>query len=128
MKSFDYAAPASLAEATALLARQNGTARILAGGTDILVQLREDLRDADLVVDVKNIPELMELSLQPRDGLAARGGRALLPRSTTTRRSRPPIRPWPTRRGSSAAGRSRAGPASAGTSATRRRPATRSRR
>jgi carbon-monoxide dehydrogenase medium subunit len=69
VKSFDYAAPTSLTEATALLAKANGTARILAGGTDLLVQLREQLRDADLVVDVKRIPELMELSYSPRQGL-----------------------------------------------------------
>jgi xanthine dehydrogenase FAD-binding subunit len=69
VKSFEYAAPTSLAEATALLAQANGTARILAGGTDLLVQLRERLRDADLVVDVKRIPELMELSYSPRQGL-----------------------------------------------------------
>jgi xanthine dehydrogenase FAD-binding subunit len=69
VKSFDYAAPTSLAEATALLAQTNGTARILAGGTDLLVQLRERLRDADLVVDVKRIPELMELNYSPRQGL-----------------------------------------------------------
>src|SRR4051812_28903664 len=69
MKDFDYAAPTSLSEATALLARADGTARILAGGTDLLVQLRERLRDADLVVDVKRIPELMELDYEPRRGL-----------------------------------------------------------
>src|SRR3954447_12316342 len=69
MKNFDYAAPTSLSEATALLAGANGSARILAGGTDLLVQLRERLRDADLVVDVKRIPELMELTYDPRKGL-----------------------------------------------------------
>ena len=69
MKSFDYAAPTSLAEATALLAQANGTARILAGGTDLLVQLREHLREADLVVDAKRIPELRELSYRPDQGL-----------------------------------------------------------
>jgi carbon-monoxide dehydrogenase medium subunit len=69
VKSFDYAAPTTLGEATALLAKANGTARILAGGTDLLVQLREHLRDADLVVDVKRIPELMELSYHPQRGL-----------------------------------------------------------
>lgn len=63
MKNFDYAAPTSLAEATKLLAGTNGTARILAGGTDLIVQLREHLKEADLVVDVKKIPELMELKL-----------------------------------------------------------------
>ncbi len=68
MKNFDYAAPTSLAEATKLLAGANGTARILAGGTDLIVQLREHLKDADLVVDIKKIPELTEWKLSS-DGL-----------------------------------------------------------
>ena len=69
MRSFEYEAPASLAEATALLASAKGTARVLAGGTDLIVMLRERMRDADLVVDVKHIPELMELSYSPGEGL-----------------------------------------------------------
>ena len=69
MRSFEYEAPASLAEATALLAGAKGTARVLAGGTDLVVQLREQIRDADLVVDVKKIPELMELTYSPQQGL-----------------------------------------------------------
>lgn len=69
VKNFEYAAPSSLQEATALLARTGGPARILAGGTDLLVQLREHLRDADLVVDVKKIPELTEFSFDPSTGL-----------------------------------------------------------
>lgn len=69
MKSFDYAAPATLAEATELLASASGTARLLAGGTDLIVQLREYLRDADLVVDVKKIPELMAMSFSVEGGL-----------------------------------------------------------
>jgi xanthine dehydrogenase FAD-binding subunit len=69
LKDFSYAAPATLRDAAKLLAEANGRARILAGGTDILVQLREGLRDADLVVDVKKIPELMELSYSAAKGL-----------------------------------------------------------
>jgi CO/xanthine dehydrogenase FAD-binding subunit len=69
LNDFSYVAPTSLAEATALLAKANGRGRVLAGGTDILVQLREHLREADLVVDVKKIPELLELSYSPEHGL-----------------------------------------------------------
>ena len=69
MKDFRYAAPTSVAEAAKLLAGANGSAKILAGGTDILVQLREGMKDADLVVDVKKIPELAELTYSPQQGL-----------------------------------------------------------
>lgn len=69
MRAFSYAAPGSVQEATRLLASANGGAKILAGGTDILVQLREGLRQADLVVDVKKIPELMELRFDAQNGL-----------------------------------------------------------
>jgi carbon-monoxide dehydrogenase medium subunit len=69
LKDFSYSAPTTLTEATQLLAKANGRAKILAGGTDILVQLREGLRDADLVIDVKKVPELMELSYSPAKGL-----------------------------------------------------------
>ena len=69
MKDFAYAAPTSLAEATRLLQEANGTARVLAGGTDIIVQLREGMRDADLVVDVKKLRELQEVSFSATHGL-----------------------------------------------------------
>jgi carbon-monoxide dehydrogenase medium subunit len=69
MKEIDYAAPRTLAEAVDLLNRHGDRARVLAGGTDIIVQLREHRRDADLLVDVKNIPELGELTFDPQRGL-----------------------------------------------------------
>jgi carbon-monoxide dehydrogenase medium subunit len=51
------------------LAARGDRAKLLAGGTDILVQLRETNREADLLVDVKRIPELMELRYSPQTGL-----------------------------------------------------------
>lgn len=74
MKDFDYAAAASVEEAVGLLADRGPSAKVLAGGTDILVQLREGMREADLVVDVKKIPELMELSFHPEQGLRLGAG------------------------------------------------------
>lgn len=69
MKDFQYSAAATVDEAVSLLAARGDRAKILAGGTDILVQLREGLREADFVLDVKKIPELMELSFDPQRGL-----------------------------------------------------------
>jgi len=70
LKDFDYAAPTALDEAVSLLSKHNGSARILAGGTDIIVQLREGFKEADVVVDVKKIPELTELTYSKQDGLS----------------------------------------------------------
>jgi len=69
MKDIDYAAPRTLAEAVALLNDKGDRARVLAGGTDIIVQAREHRRDLDLLVDVKNIPEVNELAYDPKKGL-----------------------------------------------------------
>jgi carbon-monoxide dehydrogenase medium subunit len=52
-----YEAPTSLDQAVALLAAEPGDARVLAGGTDLLVQLRTDLIEPALIVDIKRIPE-----------------------------------------------------------------------
>ncbi len=69
MKEIDYAAPKSVAEAISLLGERGDRARILAGGTDLIVQLREYRREADLLVDVKQIEEVNELRLVPGQGL-----------------------------------------------------------
>ena len=58
----NYKSPNSIEEATALLAAANGNARILAGGTDLLVQIRGGFADPDLIIDVKNIPELRAIT------------------------------------------------------------------
>src|SRR5262245_64254262 len=50
-------APESPEVAVALLAGAKGEVRVLAGGTDLLVQMRADLIDPELIVDIKRIPE-----------------------------------------------------------------------
>src|SRR6266704_5267207 len=52
-----YEAPESLEGAVALLAGATGDARVLAGGTDLLVQMRADVVDPELIVDIKKVPE-----------------------------------------------------------------------
>lgn len=69
MKSFDYARPGSFKEAVDLLAQHGDRARVLAGGTDLLVQLRAGVREAGVVVDVKEIPELNEIRYDSGSGL-----------------------------------------------------------
>lgn len=69
MRAFDYTAPTSVAEAVALLAGQAGTARALAGGTDLITQLKEGRRQTDLVVDLKRIPALNRLDFSIEGGL-----------------------------------------------------------
>src|SRR5215212_9589981 len=69
MRAIQYAAPASLGEAVALLGSHGARARVLAGGTDLIVQAREYARDLDVIVDGKQIPELMALSFDPARGL-----------------------------------------------------------
>ena len=58
MHPFAYARPASLAEAVALLDEHGPDARVLAGGTDLVIRLRDGTARPSLVVDVKRIPEL----------------------------------------------------------------------
>jgi carbon-monoxide dehydrogenase medium subunit len=65
----DFAAPKTLSEAVELMASKGDRAKPIAGGTDILVQLRGGRYSADLVVDVKDIPELNELSYDSQRGL-----------------------------------------------------------
>lgn len=69
MKDFEYSAATTLDEAVSLLAARGDRARVLTGGTDLIVQLREGQREADLVVDVKRIPQLGSLEFSPATGL-----------------------------------------------------------
>lgn len=57
-----YEAPESLDAAVRLLSSESGMAKILAGGTDLLVQMRTDLIEPDLIVDIKGIDEVRTIS------------------------------------------------------------------
>lgn len=68
MRDFEYEAPTSLAAALELLGHGNGTARPLAGGTDLIDHVRTGRLAPDVLVDVKKIPELNVLEITA-DGL-----------------------------------------------------------
>jgi carbon-monoxide dehydrogenase medium subunit len=69
VKAFEYIAPTTAGEAVWALGGKGGRARLLAGGTDLIVQLRTGALDVDLVVDVKKIPELNAITYRPGEGL-----------------------------------------------------------
>src|SRR5947208_4444095 len=57
-----YEAPESVEGAIALLSAATGETRVLAGGTDLLVQMRADVVDPDLIVDIKRIAETRSIT------------------------------------------------------------------
>jgi CO/xanthine dehydrogenase FAD-binding subunit len=59
MPSLSFTAPTSVDEAVKILAGASGMAKVLAGGTDLLVQLRSGRVRPELIVDTKKIPELI---------------------------------------------------------------------
>lgn len=57
MRAFAYARPETLAEAVSLLHEHGSDARVLAGGTDLIIRLRDRTLTPSVVVDVKRIPD-----------------------------------------------------------------------
>jgi carbon-monoxide dehydrogenase medium subunit len=59
MPSLSYVAPTTIEEAIKALSGASGPARVLSGGTDLLVQLRSKRIQPSLIVDTKHLPGLM---------------------------------------------------------------------
>jgi len=62
----DYTAPSTVEEAVRILAAAPGTAKVLSGGTDLLVQLRSGRVKPGLIVDIKKIPGIA--GIREQDG------------------------------------------------------------
>lgn len=69
MHAISYEAPTTVEQAVKLLAAKGEKARPLCGGTDILIQMRAGIRKPEQLVDVKSIPELCQISFDPKSGL-----------------------------------------------------------
>ncbi|MDQ2067899.1 xanthine dehydrogenase family protein subunit M [Xinfangfangia sp. CPCC 101601] len=69
MRRFEYHAPNSLEEVSGLLTSLGDGAFILAGGTDLLVEIRERLRTVKHLVDIKKVPGLSGITCSAAQGL-----------------------------------------------------------
>jgi carbon-monoxide dehydrogenase medium subunit len=63
-----YHTPTSFADAAAIAAAANGTLRFLAGGTDVLVQMRAGMVQPDDLIDLKHIPGVDQIEQTPDGG------------------------------------------------------------
>lgn len=62
MTDLRYEAPETLDAAVALLNGAGGGGRVMAGGTDVLVQLHAEIIEPSVIVDIKNIPDVRAMS------------------------------------------------------------------
>jgi CO/xanthine dehydrogenase FAD-binding subunit len=74
VRAFAYERPADLSAAISLLARHGSDARILAGGTDLIIRLRDRTLTPAVVIDVKRIPELAPSILELPDAVRVSAG------------------------------------------------------
>jgi len=66
MKSFEYAAPKTLKEASALLGEKWGETEILAGGTDLVTSLKQHLASPGRLVSLRNIADLKGIEIEAK--------------------------------------------------------------
>lgn len=69
MRFFEYSEPATLDEAVTLLRTCSGQASLIAGGTDLMVQMKEHIRQPDRVISILKIPGMDNFSYDEHNGL-----------------------------------------------------------
>lgn len=69
MKKFEYQAPVTLEDTLILLGKYKNAANILAGGTDLIVQMKNGQSCPRFVVDIKKVPELNRLEWDENTGI-----------------------------------------------------------
>jgi len=69
LPKFDYLAPQTIEETLTLLNEHRGDAKLLAGGTDIIVNLRARQEHAKYLIDIKDVKELQHISFDEKGGL-----------------------------------------------------------
>ena len=69
LPSFDYVRARDPAEVSRLLLEHGDRARLLMGGTDIFVQMRDGMLAPDVIIDVKALPNMTTIDFDPAKGL-----------------------------------------------------------
>ncbi len=69
LRGFEYLRPLSVAEATEMLRHYHERARVLAGGTDLLVSMKRGAKTPDVIVDIKHVRGLDHVTWSGVDGL-----------------------------------------------------------
>ena len=72
LQNFQYAAPTTRSELRALLAERKGNARLLAGGTDLLVNIRNGIMKPEFVINVKKVEGFSGITWSEKEGLVIR--------------------------------------------------------
>lgn len=69
MRDFEYFEPSTVSEATSLLAKYKEEAKIIAGGTDLLVEMKQDNIRPKYIINIKTIPGLDYIIYDAKEGL-----------------------------------------------------------
>jgi aerobic carbon-monoxide dehydrogenase medium subunit len=74
MIKFDYLDPATLAEALSLLEQHGDSARVIAGGTSLIIWMRQRLLMPKVVIGLGRIPDLDTITFNVQEGLRIGAG------------------------------------------------------
>ncbi len=69
LHDFDYFAPENREDLFKIIAEHKDSANILAGGTDLLSNIRLNVLTPKAIIDIKKIPEYRRLEFDPAEGL-----------------------------------------------------------
>ncbi len=67
LPDFEYYAPATLAEACEMLSKLGTGAKVLAGGTDVLTKMKQELLSPEALISIKNLSGLSEIKENGKD-------------------------------------------------------------
>lgn len=69
LPSFDYVRAESIGQVLQLLREKGADARLMMGGTDLLVRMRDGVVKAGTIIDVKGLPGMRDITFDPANGL-----------------------------------------------------------